>query len=389
LKVSEPTCFSIAYPIRKLREINPLIKVRNSKPFPKEEARRLSHYQFKKEFVPVNDDASVRGGMSQLVASTIDFTFVRSITADAYSFFGGSCYDPVSLFLLDLFCYLNRLRFISDFCLILRDPLRGDTYRRFAGIRSDFIPCEATFSNFRSRIGEALYQQIFHALVSLVEKLGLISFNFLATDGTLFPSSARYHGCCCFKDSCASIVVDNIVQKVRDRVLHRIEDPAKIIPGKESRVKIECLNPNGPEDVKRPKISIRSFNAAMIAMVGLTSLTVISQLVPMDLILPLNAFPSPVSSNVSNRLSASISTGIVPIEPTALGYQHMFLSLNIPALFWKSPEVQTAIGRCMPYVRHPKEPTAPSRKITPSFANRRFAPSDALPLSPKWPSLQR
>jgi len=257
--VSELTRFSIGNVIRKLREINPLINSRHKKAFPKEQSRWLSHYEFRKEFVHVNDDGSVRGGVSQLVASTIDFSFVRSIAADAYSIFGGSCYDPVSLFLLDLFRYLERIRSIKDFCLILRDPARGQDYRRWAGLRGDWIPCQATFSNFRTRIGESRYQEIFHALVSLVEKLGLLSFNILATDGTLFPSAARYHGCCCFQDSCASITVDNIVQKVHDRVLYRLEDPARVIPGKESRVTIECPNPNFPEDVKRPKINILSF----------------------------------------------------------------------------------------------------------------------------------
>jgi hypothetical protein len=257
--VSEPTCFTIGYVIRKLREINPLINSRHRKPFPKEPARRLSHYRFCKEFVHVNDDGSVHGGISQLVASIIDFSFVRSITAGAYSVFGGPCYDPVSLFLLDLFRYLDRIRSIKDFCLILHDPERGKNYRRLVGIRDDCIPCQATFSNFRIRIGERLYQEIFHVLVSLVEQLGLLSFNILATDGTLFPSAARYHGCSCFQDSCASIAVDNIVQKVHDRVLYRLEDPTQITPGKECRVKTECPNPNFPEGVKRPKITLLSF----------------------------------------------------------------------------------------------------------------------------------
>jgi hypothetical protein len=257
--VSEHIRFTIGYVIRKLREINPLINGCHRKSFPKEEDRWLSHYEFRKEFVHVNDDGSVRGGICQLVASIIDFSFIRSITADAYSIFGGPCYDPVSLFLLDLFRYLERIRSIKDFCLILRDPERGHNYCRLAGIPGDCIPCEATFSNFRVRIGESLYQEIFHTLVSIVEELGLLSFRILATDGTLFPSAARYHGCCCFQDSCASISVDNIVQKVRDRVLYRLEDPARIVPGKQSRVKIECPNPNFPEGVKRAKISILSF----------------------------------------------------------------------------------------------------------------------------------
>jgi hypothetical protein len=257
--MSENIRFTIGYVIRKLRKINPLINSRNSKPFPKEKARWLSHYQFRKEYVHINDDGSVRGGISQLVAAIIDFSFVRSIAAGAYSIFGGPCYDPISLFLLDLFRYLDRIRSIKDFCLILHDPERGKNYRRLAGIPDDCIPCQATFSNFRVRIGEALYQQIFHALVSLVEELGLLSFNILATDGTLFPSAARYHGCCHFQDSCACIAVDNIVQKIHDRVLYRIEDPARIVAGKQSRVKVECPNPDFPEDIKRPKINILSF----------------------------------------------------------------------------------------------------------------------------------
>ena len=89
--MSELTCFTIGNVIKKLREINPLINSRHKKAFPKEQARWLSRYEFRKEFVHVNDDGSVRGGISQLVASIIDFSFVRSITADAYSIFGGPC----------------------------------------------------------------------------------------------------------------------------------------------------------------------------------------------------------------------------------------------------------------------------------------------------------
>ena len=238
--MSEYSRFTIAHIIRMLREINPLINSRNSKAFPKEKTRWLSHYRFRKEYVQINDDGSIRGGISHLICSTIDFSFIRSITAVAYSIFGGPCYDPVSLFLLDLFRYLEKFSSIKDFCLILRDPERGKNYRSLVGIRDDSIPCEATFSNFHSRIGESLYQEIFQALVSFVKELGLINFNILATDGTLFPSAARYHGCHCFQDSCASIAVDNIMKKIRERVLYRLEDQTRIVPGKQSFVKIEC-----------------------------------------------------------------------------------------------------------------------------------------------------
>jgi hypothetical protein len=104
--VIDLTQFSIDTIIAKLKEINPAINWAHAKPFPKEESRWLSRYQFHPRFVHVNDDGSVRGGLSQLVTSLIDFSFVRSVAADAYSIYGAPCYDPVSLFVLDLFRYL-------------------------------------------------------------------------------------------------------------------------------------------------------------------------------------------------------------------------------------------------------------------------------------------
>jgi len=257
--VIDLTQFSIDTMIAKLKEINPAINWAHSKPFPKEESRWLSRYQFHPQFFHVNDDGSVRGGLSQLAGSLIDFSFVRSVAADAYSIFGAPCYDPVSLFILDLFRYLDKISDLEHFCSILRDPGLGQAYRTLAGIADYSIPCRATFTIFRGRLGESRYQEIFHTLVSLVEKLDFLSYNIQATDGTLFPSAARYRGCCHFNDSCASIGVDNVVQKVHDRVLYRIQDPSQIIPGKECRVRTECPNPHFPEDIKRPKITILSF----------------------------------------------------------------------------------------------------------------------------------
>jgi len=257
--VIDLTQFSIANISAKLKEINPAIVSAHQKPFPKEESRWLSRYQFHPQLPHINDDGSIRGGLAQLAASLIDFSFVRSVAADAYSIFGAPCYDPVSLFVLDLFRYLDKIPDIKHFCSILRDPGLGQSYRTFAGLRDDSIPCRATFTNFRGRLGVSRHEETLHALVSLVEMLGFLSYNIQATDGTLFPSAARYRGCCHFNDSCASITVDNVVQKVRDRVLYRIQDPAQIVPGKECRVRIECPNASFPEDIKRPKITILSF----------------------------------------------------------------------------------------------------------------------------------
>lgn len=152
------TQFSIANIITKLKEINPAINWSRCKLFPKEEARWFSHYRFRPQYVHVNDDGSVRGGLSQWVASVIDFSFVRSIAADAYSIFGGPCYDPISFFLLDLFRYLDKMSDVKHFCGILRDPKQGQSYRGLAGLRDESIPCRATFTNLRARLGESRYR---------------------------------------------------------------------------------------------------------------------------------------------------------------------------------------------------------------------------------------
>jgi len=43
-------------------------------------------------------------------------------------------YDPVSLFLLELFRYIDRHQNMDKFLEILRDQERGRAYRKYAGI---------------------------------------------------------------------------------------------------------------------------------------------------------------------------------------------------------------------------------------------------------------
>jgi hypothetical protein len=118
------------------------------------------------------------------------------------------------------------------------------------------LPCEGTFTNLKKRLGEDLYNRIFHALVDIAELLGLISYNIIATDGTLFPTNARYKGCTYFCKKCNSIEFKGVIDNVRQRILYRLRNPEKIIPGKQIRVKVECPSNNFPEDVQRPKVEI-------------------------------------------------------------------------------------------------------------------------------------
>ena len=60
---------------------------------------------------------------------------------------------------------------------------------KIAQFRSeDNIPCEGTFLIFRERLGEKLYNEIFHVLVHIFHQLEMITFNILAHDGTLYLS---------------------------------------------------------------------------------------------------------------------------------------------------------------------------------------------------------
>lgn len=108
----------------------------------------------------------------------------------------------------------------------------------------------------KERLGEDLYNQIFHVLVQIAELLGFLSYKILATDGTSFPSNARYKGCTYFCNDCEFIEFKGVIENVRQRILRRLNNPEKIVPGKEIRIKVPCPSSNFPADVKRPKVEV-------------------------------------------------------------------------------------------------------------------------------------
>jgi len=195
------------------------------------------------------------GGLSRFVSSLVDFSFLRSIVAHKYKALGFA-YDPVSLFLLELFRYLEKYPDMKTFVHTVRDRERGKHYRLYAGIKYPHLPCEATFTNLKDRLGEELYNQIFHVLVEVAELLGFLTYKILATDGTLFPTNARYKGCTYFCSECEFIEFKGIIENVRRRILYRLNNPEKIVPGKEIRIRVECPSPNFPPDVQRPKVEV-------------------------------------------------------------------------------------------------------------------------------------
>jgi hypothetical protein len=252
--------FTIASVAKRLNEININVALSHQSLFPN--LHLLSHYRFKKRFVKILSNGDIKGGMCRMIASLIDFSFIRSLVADCYTTIAPPCYDPPSLFLLDLFRFIDGYKEMSRFCTVLRDEDRGRSYRRLAGIASDNIPCEATFSNFRSRIGASRYNQIFHVLVDIFHQLEMITFKVLAHDGTLYPTWARYKGCTYFCDQCSCITVEDVIGKVKNRILYRLNNMADQNLGSEVRAYTECPSHRFPDDVKKPKIELFAFKLA-------------------------------------------------------------------------------------------------------------------------------
>jgi len=149
-----------------------------------------------------------------MIASLIDFSFIRSLVAHRYSPFGPPCYDPPSLFLLDLFRYVDGYQNMNKFLSLLHDEDRGRAYRTYTGISMNHIPSPGTFSHFRLYLGENLYNEIFHVLVEIFYQLEMITFKILAHDGTLYPTWARYKGCTYFCHQCHAITVPNVISRV-------------------------------------------------------------------------------------------------------------------------------------------------------------------------------
>ena len=247
--------FNVGSIIKKLNRIRVHINTKYNQPFPKPRIFWLSEYTYNHRYIKIHPDGRIVGGLSRFVSSLVDFSFIRSIVARKYKVWGFA-YDPVSLFLLELFRYLEKYPDMKTFAQTVRDREKGKHYRLYAGIKYPNLPCEGTFTNLKDRLGEELYSQIFHVLVEIAELLGFLSYKILATDGTLFPTNARYKGCTYFCEKCKAIEFKGITENVRRRILYRLDNPERIVPGKEIRIKLECPSPNFPTDVQRPKVEL-------------------------------------------------------------------------------------------------------------------------------------
>jgi len=179
--------FSLGIVLSKLNRIRVRVCQKHHRPFPKAEIFWLSSYSYQHRYIRIHSSGRIQGGLCRLVCSMIDFSFVRSLVADRYGIVG-IAYDPVSLFLLQLFCYLQKYPDLKTFLETLHDKERGKHYRLYSGLRYSNIPCEATFTNFKERLGTERYEQIFQTIVEIADLLGFLSYKVIAIDGTLFLS---------------------------------------------------------------------------------------------------------------------------------------------------------------------------------------------------------
>lgn len=245
--------FDINEVSRKLNSINYQICVANSVPFPP--LKLLSSYRFKKKPVKIMPNGDIQGGLCKMITSLIDFSFVRSLTAPLYSIKGPPPYDPPTLFLLELFRYIENYPSMIEFLKVVRDKDRGRAYRAYAGIHKD-IPTKGTFTNFKNRLGAAYYNEIFHILVHLFHQLEMITFDIIAHDGSLYPTRARYHNCPYFSDECEDVRVNGIIDRARNQIMTRLNNLAKVDLDKSFKIKTKCPCSTFPEDNKRPVIEV-------------------------------------------------------------------------------------------------------------------------------------
>ena len=170
-------------------------------PFPKAPSRWLSHYEFTSQPIELTSQGNVDGGLSWLLGATLDFSFTRALCAPYYGARGAHCYDPASLILLEIATKVDQYVDYAQFCRDLHDRDKGRRYRQLAGLH-EHVPGEDDLCHFRSRISDAVIDQITNVAVDFLSHFGLIKGELLSTDGQLEASYSRYKGCTYASEGC-------------------------------------------------------------------------------------------------------------------------------------------------------------------------------------------
>jgi len=202
--------------------------------FPKDESRFLSHYQYKKRHLEITPNGEIVGGLSRMFVSLVDLSFTRSLKALVYGKKDYYCYDPASMFCLEISRILDGYKDTKSFCRVSRDPQRGLHYFPLAGLTKEHIPSEDDFSNFRARCGGEKYREILEVSVDIAYSWGFLSASLIAsTDGTSFPTFSRFKGCDYFERKCQRIQITGLLPRIKRRVNKLLNHPEKIVLEKE------------------------------------------------------------------------------------------------------------------------------------------------------------
>lgn len=113
----------------------------------------------------------------------IDFSFIYPLVKPFYKSGGRHSFDPVSIFKALLFIYMDiKIQSERQLAKHLKHDMRLLSICGF----EDFFhtPSHATFSTFRTLIGDETFFSIFHTLVTQAFALGLILGQITATDAT-------------------------------------------------------------------------------------------------------------------------------------------------------------------------------------------------------------
>jgi hypothetical protein len=208
-------------------------------PFPKAPRRWLSHYACIPHAIEFTSQGDVDGGLSWLVGATVDFSFTRALCAPYYGAQGGRCYDPASLIILEVATKVDQYDDYAQLCRDLHDSDKGRRYRQLAGLH-DQIPGQDNLCHFRSRIGDAVIDQITAVAVDFLCHFGLIKGDLLSTDGQLDPSYARYKGCTYACQDCQAFALS---EADRQALGEQLQSGAK-------RLELTCPFPEVVEKVR-------------------------------------------------------------------------------------------------------------------------------------------
>lgn len=118
----------------------------------------------------------------RVIKENIDFTFINDLARPYYGDVGPTGYVPDKLFRMLVVMYMENIASERKLEEELKFNIR---YRYFCDLDiMDEIPDHATFSVFRSRLGDALFKEIFERILDMIFALGFEKPRHISIDST-------------------------------------------------------------------------------------------------------------------------------------------------------------------------------------------------------------